>query len=65
MLLSFKVQEFFSRATEKNLLPVLFGLTNFLPKVIYANIIEALNLFYKKLAYWLNDKGKDTVDLKV
>ena len=81
MLFCFRIQEYFSHATQNNLLPgkthvvslepnkihlkisyflllAIFGLTNFLPKVVYANIIEALNAFYKNLCYWLNDKGK-------
>jgi hypothetical protein len=32
-------------------------MTNFLPKMIYADIITSLNSVYKKLCVWLNDKG--------
>lgn len=35
---------------------VLFGLTFFFPKMLYANIIGGLNSFYKNLCIWLNDK---------
>ncbi len=34
----------------------LLGLTNFIPKMVYANVIGALNSFYKMICYWLNDK---------
>lgn len=34
----------------------LLGLTNFLPKLIYANIISGLNSFYKRICTWLNDR---------
>ncbi len=36
---------------------VLFGLTQFFPKMVYANLIGSLNSYYKKLSIWLNNKG--------
>ncbi len=56
MLFIFEMQEFFESACEKGTLPVLFGLTNFIPKIFYANIISALNDIYKSICVWLNDK---------
>ena len=35
----------------------LMGLTNFIPKMIYANIISLLNSVYKQMCTWLNNKG--------
>ena len=56
MLFMFELQEFFQDACKNGHLPVLFGLTNFMPKIIYANVISGLNEFYKSLCVWLNDK---------
>ncbi|CAF0827149.1 unnamed protein product [Brachionus calyciflorus] len=56
MLKMFDLQEFFNHATTNKLLPELMGLTNFIPKMIYANIISFLNSVYKRMCTWLNDK---------
>ena len=56
MLFMFETQDFFENACEKGTLPVLFGLTNFIPKIFYANIISALNDIYKSICVWLNNK---------
>lgn len=56
MLFMFELQEFFEDACKNGTLPVLFGFTNFMPKMIYANLISALNELYKTICVWLNDK---------
>jgi anoctamin-8 len=56
MLFMFELQEFFQKACDKGSLPFLFGLTNFIPKMIYAKLISGLNEFYKSICVWLNEK---------
>ena len=58
MLFMFKFQEYARYLTDIHFLPNPFGLTLFLPKVLYANITGFLNNTYRTICIWLNDKGK-------
>lgn len=56
MLVMFKIQEYARYLTDIHFLPNPFGLTLFLPKVLYANITSFLNHTYRTVCIWLNDK---------
>ena len=56
MLTMFSFQSFIRDQIDAGKLPVLFGLTFFFPKMVYANVIGVLNSAYKSLCTWLNDK---------
>lgn len=57
MLIMFKIQEYARYLTEIHFLPNPFGLTIFLPKVLYANVVGGLNSAYRTICVWLNDQG--------
>lgn len=56
MLTMFQFQNYVTYLTDNSIVPRFFGLTLFLPKMIYAKCISRLNKFYKRVCIWLNDK---------